>query len=82
MIRNKWQILGRSCTDRLVAEFGRVCDRRKLRGNVGKSKVISCSRNDDASRIGVLLKGELLEEVQGLSTWDRMWRKLNSWKPK
>ena len=30
---------------KLVSEFGRVCDRRKLRVNVGKSKVMSCSRN-------------------------------------
>ena len=29
---------------RLVSEFGRVCKRRKLRVNVGKSKVIRCSR--------------------------------------
>jgi hypothetical protein len=48
----------------LVTEFGRVCDRRKLRVNVGISKVMRCSRNDDASRISVLLNGELLEEVQ------------------
>jgi len=62
---------------RLVAEFGRVCDRRKLRVNRGKSKVMRYSRKDDASRISVLLNGELLEEVQRLSTWDRMWRKMN-----
>ena len=29
---------------RLVSEFGRVCERRKLRLNVGKSKVMRCSR--------------------------------------
>ena len=29
---------------RLVSEFGRVCERRKLRANVGKSKVMRCSR--------------------------------------
>ena len=28
---------------RLVSEFGRVCKRRKLRVNVGKSKVMRCS---------------------------------------
>ena len=28
---------------RLVCEFGRVCERRKLRVNVGKSKVMRCS---------------------------------------
>ena len=29
---------------RLVNEFGRVCEKRKLRVNVGKSKVMRCSR--------------------------------------
>ena len=28
---------------RLVSEFGRVCERRKLRVNVGKSIVMRCS---------------------------------------
>ena len=32
---------------RLVSEFGRVCERRKLRVNVGKSKVMRCSRYGD-----------------------------------
>ena len=27
---------------RLVSKFGRVCERRKLRVNVGKSKAMSC----------------------------------------
>ena len=35
-------ILLGSC--RLVSEFGRACERRKLRANVGKSKVMRCSR--------------------------------------
>ena len=29
---------------RLVTEFSRVCERRKLRVNVGKRKVMRCSR--------------------------------------
>ena len=29
---------------RLVSEFGRICKRRKMRVNVGKSKVMRCSR--------------------------------------
>ena len=29
---------------RSVSEFGRVCERRKLRVNVGKSKVMRCFR--------------------------------------
>ena len=28
---------------RLVSEFGRICERRKLRVNVVKSKVMRCS---------------------------------------
>ena len=34
---------------RLVSEFGRVCERRKLRVNVGKSKVMRCSRYGSSS---------------------------------
>ena len=29
---------------RLVSKFGKVCERRKLRVNVGKSKAMRCSR--------------------------------------
>ena len=48
---------------RLVSEFGGVCERRKLRVNVDKSKVIRCSRYGNRGRIHVLLNGEPLEEV-------------------
>ena len=41
----------------------RVCERRKLRVNVGKSKVIRCIRNEDGSRLNVMLNGEALEDV-------------------
>ena len=47
----------------LVSEFGRVCERRKLRVNVGKSKVMRCTRNEDGGRLNVMLNGETLEEV-------------------
>ena len=47
----------------LVTEFGRVFDRRKLRVNVGKSKVMRCTRNEDRARLNVMLNGEALEEV-------------------
>ena len=47
----------------LLCEFGRVCERRKLRVNVGKSKVMRCSRYDNGDRMHVILNGELLEEV-------------------
>ena len=47
----------------LVTEFGRVCERRKLRVNVGKCKVMRCTRNEDGARLNVMLNGEVLEEV-------------------
>ena len=46
-----------------VTEFGRVCERRKLRVNVGKSNVMRFTRNEDGARLNVLLNGEALEEV-------------------
>ena len=48
---------------KLVTEFGRVCERRKLQVNVGKSKVVRCTRNEDGARLNVMLNGEALEEV-------------------
>ena len=48
---------------RLVSKFGRVCERRKLRVNVGKSKVMRCSRYGNGHRMHVILNGEPLEEV-------------------
>ena len=48
---------------RLVSEFGRVCERRKLRVNVGKSKIMRCSRYENGGRIHVILNGEPIEEV-------------------
>ena len=48
---------------RLVQEFGRVCKRRKLKVNVGKSKVMRCSRVRDGRRMSIVLDGEQLEEV-------------------
>ena len=34
----------------LMSEFGRVCERRKLKVNVGKSKVIRFSRYSNGGR--------------------------------
>ena len=51
---------------RLVSEFGRVYERRKLRVNVGKSKVKWSSRYGNGDRIHVILNAELLEEVDCL----------------
>ena len=48
---------------RLVSEFGRVCEKRTLRVNVGKSKVMRYSRYGNGDRMHVILKGEPLEEV-------------------
>ena len=57
-----WQTLDRKLCQ-LVTEFGRVCERRKLRVNVGKSKVMRYTRNEDGARLNVMLNGETLEEV-------------------
>ena len=42
---------------RSVSEFGRVCKQTKLRVNVGKSKVLRCSRYGDGGRMHVILNG-------------------------
>ena len=47
----------------LMTEFGKVCERRKLRVNVGKSKAVRCTRNEDGARLNVMLNGEALEGV-------------------
>ena len=47
----------------LVTEFGRVCERRKLQVNVGKSKVMRCTRNEVGARLNAMLNEEALEEV-------------------
>ena len=46
-----------------MREFGRVCERRKLTVNVGKSKVVRCSRYGNGGRMHVILNTEPLEEV-------------------
>ena len=51
----------KSC--RLMSEFGRVCERRKLRVNEGNSKVMRCSRYGNRGRMHVMLNGEPFEEV-------------------
>ena len=48
---------------RLVSEFGRVCERRKLSVNIGKSKVMRGSRNGNGGLMHVILNGEPVEEV-------------------
>ena len=46
-----------------MSEFGRVCKRKKLRVNVGKSKVMRCSRYGNVERMNVMLNSEPFEEV-------------------
>ena len=48
---------------RLVKEFGRVCARRKLRVNVGKSKVMQCLRFRNAGLLVARLGNEQLDKV-------------------
>ena len=40
---------------RLVSEFGRVCDKRKLRVNVGNGKVMWCSKYHNGGQMHVIL---------------------------
>ena len=40
-----------------------ISERRKLRVNVGKNKVMRCSRHGNGDRMHVILNGEPLEEV-------------------
>ena len=47
-----------------MTEFGRVCERRKLRVNVGKSKVMRCSRYVNWGQMCVRLYGDQLKEVE------------------
>ena len=59
---------------RLVSEFGRACERRKLRENVGKSKVMRRYWYGNGDRMHVILNGQPLEEWIILSTWGRKWQ--------
>ena len=51
------------CIFVLSSKFSRICERRKLRLNVGKSKVMRCSQYGNGGRIHAILNGEPLEEV-------------------
>ena len=57
-----------------MSEFGRVCERRNLKVNVGESKVMRCSRYGNRDQMHVILNGEPLEEGIVLSTWGRKWQ--------
>ena len=45
---------------RQVSEFGRVSERRTLRMNEGKSKVMRCSRYGNEDQMHMILNGKLL----------------------
>ena len=47
----------------LVREFGRVCERRKLRVNVDKSKVMCVGEIVEPSLMNIMLNGERMEVV-------------------
>ena len=57
-----------------MSKFGRVCERRKLRVNVGKIKFVRCSRKGNGGRMLMIQNGEQLEEVDCLSTWGCRWQ--------
>ena len=46
--------------------MGKVCERRKLRVNVDKGKVMRCSRYGYGGRMHVIVDGKPLEEVDCL----------------
>ena len=46
-----------------MSEFGRVCQKKKGRLNVSKSKVMRCSMYGNGSLMHVRLNGEPLDEV-------------------
>ena len=48
---------------RLLNEFNNVCERRKLKVNVGKSKVMVCGKVERRERLNLRLNEEILEEV-------------------
>ena len=59
---------------RLVSEFGRVCERRKLRVNIDESKVMRCSWYGNGGRMHVILNGEPLNKWIVLSQGGLKWQ--------
>lgn len=49
----------------LVDECSRVCKKRKLKGNVEKSKVLKCIREGVSGNVKKKVNGVNLEEAQG-----------------
>ncbi len=48
----------------LVKEFWRLCERRKIKVNVSRNKVMRCTRMVDDRMMNVALNGKLLEDVK------------------
>ena len=48
----------------LILEFCRACEKRKLRVNIDKSKVLKCSRAGLIGELAIGINGELIEEVE------------------
>ena len=48
---------------RYVSAFARVCERRKLKINVGKSKVMKMSDTGEKGNLIIKVKEEVMEEV-------------------
>ena len=56
-----------------MSEVGRVCERRKLRVNVGQSNVMRCSRYFNWDQMHEILKGEPLVDCSK-STRSHKWQ--------
>ena len=48
----------------LIRTFGSECEKRKFKVNAGKSKVMRCTRNQNAGNLNITLNGQMLEEVK------------------
>lgn len=48
---------------RLIVEVGKMCERRKQKVKVAKSKVMRCSRDGKTDRMDVRINGEESEEL-------------------
>ena len=50
--------------ERLLQEFGKVCQRRKLSVNVIKSKIMKIGRNEEESGVNISLNDRRMKEVE------------------
>ena len=54
----------------LVNHFDNVCKRRKMKVNVGNSKVMVCGLNERRKRLDLCLSGEILKVVDSFKYLD------------